>query len=77
MRNIPSEEVQISAQLFAVEMAKHLVRDKGVNPDDALARSMAGTRQCLVSTGVVSGVADYARKQIRARALALPVDEVK
>jgi hypothetical protein len=44
---LPSEAVQISAQIFVMEMAKHLVKDKGVIPDEALKISVENTRRCM------------------------------
>jgi hypothetical protein len=54
---MPSEEVQISSQIFAVEMAKHLANDKGVNPAEAIAKSTAATRLCMVNLDLLEGEA--------------------
>jgi hypothetical protein len=49
-RHIPSEAVQISAQIFTVEMARHLVKDKGVDLAEAFKASVSSTRACLDAT---------------------------
>ena len=52
MRKIPSEAVQISAQIFALEMAKHVNLKKGIAYDEALQTSIDSTRQCMDNLGL-------------------------
>lgn len=49
---IPSEAVQVSAQIFALEMAKHLVTEKGVTATDARATAVKNTRKCMDNLGL-------------------------
>ena len=53
IKKMPSEAVQISAQIFAKELASFVSKERGIPIREALALSVKGTRECLENTGMI------------------------